>query len=61
MSVTAVPLRPIKKGSVARLWIVLAVLAALAAAFAWWGTSAYQPVRTSTGVTIRTLAAGSGA
>jgi FKBP-type peptidyl-prolyl cis-trans isomerase FkpA len=61
MSVTAVPLHPIRKGSVAKLWIALAVLAALAAAFAWWGTSAFQPVRTGTGVTIRTLAAGSGA
>jgi FKBP-type peptidyl-prolyl cis-trans isomerase FkpA len=61
MSVTAVPLHPLKKGSVARLWIALAVLAALAAAFAWWGTSAFQPVKTGSGVAIRTLAAGSGA
>ena len=60
MSVTAVPLRPLKKGSVAKLWIALAVLAALAAAFAWWGTSAFQTVKTASGVTIRTLAAGSG-
>ena len=60
MSVTAVPLHPIKKGSVAKLWIALAVLAALAAAFAWWGTNAFQPVKTGTGVSIRTLAAGSG-
>ena len=61
MTVTAVPLRPIKKGSVAKLWIALAVLAAIAAAFAWWGTSAFQPVRTASGVTVQTLAAGSGA
>jgi FKBP-type peptidyl-prolyl isomerase-like protein len=61
MSVTAVPLRPLKKGSVARLWIALAVLAALAAAFAWWGTSAFQTVTTANRVGIRTLAAGSGA
>jgi len=60
MSVTAVPLHPIKKGSVAKLWIALALLAAAAAAFAWWGTSAFQPVRTGSGVTVRTLAAGSG-
>lgn len=60
MSVTAVPLRPLKKGSVAKLWIALAVLAALAAAFAWWGTSAFQTVTTASKVTIRTLAAGSG-
>jgi FKBP-type peptidyl-prolyl cis-trans isomerase FkpA len=61
MSVTAVPLRPIRKGSVAKLWIGLLLLAALAAAFAWWGTSAFQTVRTSSGVGIRTLRAGSGA
>jgi FKBP-type peptidyl-prolyl cis-trans isomerase FkpA len=60
MSVTAVPLHPIKKGSVAKLWIALAVLAALAAAFAWWGTAAFQTAKTSSGVSIRTLAAGTG-
>ncbi|MFN3387300.1 MAG: FKBP-type peptidyl-prolyl cis-trans isomerase [Allosphingosinicella sp.] len=41
MSVTAVPLRPIKKGSVAKLWIALALLAAIAAGIAWWGTSGF--------------------
>jgi FKBP-type peptidyl-prolyl cis-trans isomerase FkpA len=60
MSVTAVPLRPLKKGSVAKLWIAIVLLAALAAAFAWWGTSAFQTVKTASGVSIRTLAAGSG-
>jgi len=60
MSVTTVPLQPLRKGSVAKLWIALAFLAALAAAFAWWGTSAFQTVRTANGVAIRTLAAGSG-
>lgn len=38
MSITAVPLHPIKKGSVARLWIGLAVLAALGAGVAFAGT-----------------------
>ena len=61
MSVTAVPLQPLKKGSVAKLWIALFLLAALAAAFAWWGTSAFQTVTTEKGVGIRTLRAGSGA
>ena len=61
MSVTAVPLHPLKKGSVAKLWIALILLAALAAAFAWWGTSAFQPVKTGSEVTVRTLAAGAGA
>lgn len=61
MSVTTVPLQPLKKGSVAKLWVALVLLAALAAAFAWWGTSAFQTVRTANGVGIRTLAAGAGA
>jgi FKBP-type peptidyl-prolyl cis-trans isomerase FkpA len=61
MSVTAVPLRPLKKGSVAKLWIAILLLAALAAAFAWWGTSAFQPVNTASGVGLRTLRTGSGA
>ena len=61
MSVTAVPLLPIKKGSVAKLWIALLLLAALAAVFAWWGTSAFRPVTTQNGVGIRTLRAGTGA
>jgi FKBP-type peptidyl-prolyl cis-trans isomerase FkpA len=61
MSVTTVPLQPLKKGSVAKLWIVIVLLALLAAAFAWWGTSAFQTVTADKGVTIRTLKAGSGA
>ncbi|HEX6374196.1 MAG TPA: FKBP-type peptidyl-prolyl cis-trans isomerase [Allosphingosinicella sp.] len=61
MSVTAVLLHPLKRGSVAKLWIALALLAALAGALAWWGTSAFQPVTTGNGVGIRTLRAGSGA
>ena len=53
MSVTAVPLQPLKKGSVAKLWIVLLLLVALAAAF--------QTQTTQSGVGLRTLRAGSGA
>jgi FKBP-type peptidyl-prolyl cis-trans isomerase FkpA len=40
MSVTAVPIRPLKKGTVTRLWIGLGLLAALAGAAAWAGTEA---------------------
>ena len=61
MSVTAVKLHPLKKGSVAKLWIVLLLLVALAAGLAWWGTGAFQTATTQTGVGIRTLRAGSGA
>jgi len=37
MSVTAVPLRPIKKGSVGRLWFGVAVVAAASALLTWNG------------------------
>jgi hypothetical protein len=60
MSVTAVPIRPIAKGSVAKLWIGLAVLALAAAAIAWIGTGAFQQVTTQSGVRLRTIKPGSG-
>ena len=40
MSVTTVPIQPIKKGSVTKLWIGLALIAAIAAGLAWMGTKA---------------------
>ena len=60
MSVTAVPLRPIAKGSVAKLWIGLLLLAALAAGAAWWGTSALQWSRTPSGLQYRVIKEGTG-
>ncbi|HEX2763931.1 MAG TPA: FKBP-type peptidyl-prolyl cis-trans isomerase [Allosphingosinicella sp.] len=60
MSVTAVPIRPLKKGTVARMWIALALLALAAAAFAWFGTRGFQPMRTASGVEVRPLRQGSG-
>ncbi len=39
MSNTAVPIQPIKKGSLARLWIGLALVALVAGLLAWWGTA----------------------
>lgn len=38
MSVTTVPIQPIKKGSLTKLWIGLALIAAIAAGLAWIGT-----------------------
>ena len=61
MSATAVPLRPLKKGSVLKLWLGLAVLALAAAAAAWFGASAFRPVVTESGVRMRVLEEGSGA
>jgi hypothetical protein len=40
MSVTAVPIRPLKKGSVTKLWIGLGALGLAAAGIAWIGTGA---------------------
>ena len=61
MSVTAVPLRPIKKGSLTKLWAALGILILAAAALAWAGTSGYQVERTASGVEVRTTKRGSGA
>jgi FKBP-type peptidyl-prolyl cis-trans isomerase FkpA len=38
MSVTAVPIRPIRKGSLVKLWVGLGALALVAAGVAWAGT-----------------------
>ena len=38
MSVTAVPIRPLKKGSLVKLWVGLGALCLLAAGIAWAGT-----------------------
>lgn len=39
MSITTVPLRPIKKSTLVKLWIGVALLLAGAAAFAWYSTA----------------------
>ena len=60
MSVTAVPLQPIKKGSVLRYWIGIALVLAAAAALAWWGTAGFRPVTTESGLRFQEVKAGSG-
>ncbi len=42
MSVTAVPIQPIKKGSLTKYWTGVAVVLAAAAGLAYWGTSAIR-------------------
>jgi len=61
MSVTAVPIRPLKKGSILKLWIGLGLLALAAAAMAWFGTATFQALTTPSGVGLQTIKAGSGA
>jgi len=60
MSVTAVPLRPLARGSVLKLWIGLAVLALGAVALAWVGTSGQQRVRTESGLQYQVIEEGEG-
>ncbi len=60
MSVTAVPIRPIRKGSIAKLWIGLALLAGAGAAVAWAGTSGQQVAQTPSGVRLQVLEEGTG-
>ena len=60
MSVTAVPIRPLSKGSIAKLWIGLAVLALAAAALAWTGTSGQQVTTTASGLRFQVIEPGEG-
>ena len=61
MSVTAVPLHPIRKGSVMKLWVGLGILAASAAGLAWVGTDGQQVTRTASGLELKVLEDGTGA
>ena len=54
MSVSQVPLRPIARGSLVKLWLALALLAAIAFGLAWMGAGRMKTL------TVDTLAAGSG-
>lgn len=58
--VTAVPIRPIARGSLVKLWIALALLLAAGAALAWVGTGSLQRTITETGLQYQVLKAGAG-
>ncbi|MBB3764989.1 FKBP-type peptidyl-prolyl cis-trans isomerase [Sphingomicrobium lutaoense] len=60
MSASQVPLRPIKRGSVAKLWLAIAALVIAALAIAWAGAAPLKGVTTENGVMVRTLEAGEG-
>jgi hypothetical protein len=60
MSITAVPLRPIKKGSIAKLWIGLGALGLAAGGLAWAGTSGQNYTTTSSGLQYRVIEEGTG-
>ena len=58
--VTAVPIRPLARFSVLKLWVALALLLAAAAALAWIGTRPLQRATTATGLQYQVLKAGQG-
>ena len=60
MSATQVPLRPLKRGSMLKLWFGLALLIAAAGVLAWAGAGSLRGETTATGVQIRTLEEGTG-
>src|SRR5687767_9589580 len=60
MSVTAVPIRPLSRGAVLKLWLGLLVLALAAAALAWAGTRGQQRETLASGVQIQVIEEGEG-
>ena len=60
MSVTQVPLRPIARGSLTKLWLAIALLVIAAFALARFGTAPFKAETTASGIEFRTLKAGSG-
>ena len=54
MSVTQVPLRPVAKGTLVKLWLAIAALIALAYGIAYFGAGQFKPV------SVETVTAGSG-
>nr|MDP8994156.1 FKBP-type peptidyl-prolyl cis-trans isomerase [Pseudomonadota bacterium] len=60
MSVTAVPIRPLKKGSVVKLWLGMLLLLALAVAAAWLGTRSFQLTTTASGLRFQVIEEGEG-
>ena len=59
-AVTAVPIRPIARFSLVKLWLGLALLLAAAAALAWWGTRAWQVQDLAGGARYRVVREGTG-
>jgi FKBP-type peptidyl-prolyl cis-trans isomerase FkpA len=60
MTVTQVPLRPIARGSLLKLWLALLVMVAAAVALAWSGAGQLRGETTASGVNFRTVEAGEG-
>ena len=59
-AVTAVPLRPLARGSVPRLWLAVGLLVLVAAGLGWWGTRGLQRNAMPSGVQYQVIREGSG-
>ncbi len=60
MSATQVPLQPLKRGNLLKLWLGIAALIAAALLLAWTGAGAMRGTTTDSGVVIRTVEEGKG-
>ena len=60
MTVTQVPLRPIARSSLVRLWLAVILLVVAAFALARFGTAPFQVDKTASGLEFRTIKAGTG-
>ena len=60
MSVSQVPLRPLKRGTLAKLWLGLLLLIAAALLLAWTGAGGLRGETTASGLEFRTVKAGEG-
>jgi len=58
--VTAVPIRPLARGTLLKLWLAIILLCLAGAALAWVGTRAQQVQTLTSGAQLRTLGAGNG-
>lgn len=59
-SVTAVPLQPLPKGTVLKLWLGIVFVILLAVGLAWLGTGNFQYNQVANGARYRTIEAGTG-
>lgn len=60
MSVSQIPLRPLKRGALAKLWLGMALLIAAALLLAWTGAGSLRGETTASGLGFRTVQAGEG-
>lgn len=60
MSVTQVPLQPLRRSALVRLWIGLALLVLAGIALAWLGAGRMRGETTPSGLVFRTIEAGEG-